>query len=416
MQIGYIFYLSLFNWNPVGGAQLICLTYLLPRFSDVLNSNFKCDITIDCCATINGNGIEYDKLDVYGSLTRYAIQLQRAANPAVRVLLGVGRVLQSTEMSSSLSSESSREAVLASIERHVTSFGYDGIYINWQYPMVDNHGFIGNQSQDRDNLSRFLRTIKDRLGQDFIECLIAMNIPEPPSQALYDCEALKPTVDYVTLMTTKIYSLEHEQLGHLAPLFGLPRRGSDRDKSIDHVVTSWLSCFKVPSKVFVDILSASVMVQRAKGKMSATAPSSGGSYKMYSDVCPNKLEPPLYEVAWVEGWSVPVATNDTRWVSFENNKSLAAKVDYVISHQLGGMTFGEPLDDDLYNKCDQGPFPTLSVVSELLHKTTEPADTSQGVIIYMLYLDHLCTWYHGNNSLSDLHSDQAFDQQASARY
>ncbi|KAI1290817.1 Chitotriosidase-1 [Halotydeus destructor] len=365
-----IYVILTLSFGDLLGAKLICLTEYFSAFSSKLHDGFKCDMTIDCCSFINPTGIRHGSNVVPRYKLLEAVQQQRTANPAVKILLGIGSLQRSSTISQSLSTSSSRRAVIASTQKHIENLGYDGVYINWQYPTMGDWGYYGNQSQDKDYLSNFLLEMRSHLGPNVTIGLLLGTHPSFPAQKMYDCNTIDKTVDFVSVLTRVIYGTLYKRLSHFTPLYDLRGKILAPKLNVNRTVNRWLACSVSPSKIFFDIVPA-VIIQRAEGSPRLLAKATEQYAYPYHLVCPNQLGPE-YNITWIDGWDVPVAFNATYWIGFENERSLAAKVGFMFDKQLAGMTFKGVVYDDVSNSCGQGIFPVLSTLSQLIHK---PADS-----------------------------------------
>lgn len=74
----------------------------------------------------------------------------------------------------------------------------------------------------------------------------------------------------------------------------------------------------------------------------------------------------LWHQEWEPSQMVPFAYYGRQWIGYENEKSLALKVDYVKKENLGGIMIWSIESDDFKGVCSKKRYPLLSLINEML--------------------------------------------------
>ena len=104
-----------------------------------------------------------------------------------------------------------------------------------------------------------------------------------------------------------------------------------------------------------------------------------------------------WHLKWESKQMVPYAYHDNQWIGYENEKSVALKVDYVKKHNLGGVMIWAVEMDDFRGICDAKRYPLLRVINDGLRAVTiknAKNNVQQSFRIYPIYILILAILYH----------------------
>ncbi len=241
----------------------------------------------------------------------------KKANPELKVLLSIGG-WGSGRFSEMADSDSLRASFARDCARIVDEFGLDGIDIDWEYPGSDA-ARISSSERDRDNFTLLMRDIRESIGPDKCLTLATAN-----NARYYDFKAFLPHVDFVNVMAYDMGNAPH----HHAALYSSPNAA---DCTSDQAVRYHIEAGVPPSKLVMGM----PFYGRGGEKMR------GGSF--------GKLTvPDSCTVIYDSVAQVPmiVDASGEMLVGFDNEQSILAKCDYVISNDLRGAMYWEYADDD----------------------------------------------------------------------
>lgn len=101
----------------------------------------------------------------------------------------------------------------------------------------------------------------------------------------------------------------------------------------------------------------------------------------YNELCEMfQKQPALWHQMWEPNQMVPYAFNGRQWIGYENEKSIALKVDYIKKHNLGGIMIWSIESDDFKGVCGPQRYPLLTLInSNLNNKEPQIHDAANGL-------------------------------------
>ena len=298
-------------------------------------------------------------------------------HPEVKLLLSVGGWTACGYFSEMALTEESRASFIQSCLDTLEKYPFfDGIDIDWEYPGVARSGGDGDEGcpvvgDDKTNYTLLLREMREALdvrygegGKQLTVCASAST----GTLAKQDYAALYPYVDRVNLMTYDIYYTSSPTTGHHTPLYG----ASSADTAV-----KYLRGKGVPNEKIAIGSPFYAHCWRVKGNAWI-----GGQATPMDD----QMDREWREIARIEARAVPEgepgwhAGYDEKaqaaylWndgpddemygavVSYENERSLAAKLDYMKQNGLGGIIVWELGGDD-----PARDYPLLTLMQNALH-------------------------------------------------
>jgi chitinase len=291
------------------------------------------------------------------------IRKLKEANPHLKVVISVGGWTLSSEFSDVALTSASRLKFADSVVRFVNQYGFDGVDLDWEYPV--SGGLDSNETRpaDKQNYTLLVQAIRSALnaneqttGKDY---LVTMAVPPGYSVAQnFELDKLAPLVDWMNVMAYDYHGSWDNTTGHNAPLYPNPASPfADESKfNVDYIMNYYASAGVPKSKL---IMGAPVYGRSWKGVSAGPngdglfRPASGvgsGTWEPgsidYSDLL-NKVntQPGTYKMFRDTASSVPYVyapTVEGGWFStFEDKNSLSQKIDYILANDYAGMMFWE---------------------------------------------------------------------------
>lgn len=312
------------------------------------------------------------------------LQLLRGEHPNLKILITIGGWEQSDHFSEVAQTPESRARFVRSCMAFVREYLFDGIDIDWRYPV--SGGQVEGLPEDRENFTLLLEEFRTQLDEagavDNKAYLLTMLAPAV--ETLYkniDLALVHPYLDWINLMSFGFQGEWSEVASHHAPLFGNTRdpRGSlmQENYNVSATVETFLDAGVPAEKLVVGIPFYAQtwrnvkpndyfgLYQTADGVPTGTRP---GGVLYYRDLLP-LLQNDIYTRFFDEEAGVPWLYSDEERIaiSYEDPESVRYKVHYVRQMDLGGVMIWQISYDDK----DQ---PLLDVVNEALNE--EPATTN----------------------------------------
>lgn len=288
--------------------------------------------------------------------------------PHLKVLLSVGDWSLSTPFSGVAADAAKREAFAASCAEWVSTQGFDGIDIDWEYP----------EAADRDNFTALLTETRQALNAkaaaDGRTYLLTLASPAGDARiAAWDLPAVAAQVDWINIMTYDYHGGWDAVTGHLAPLYENPADPSATRATwnVAWAVGAYLDGGVPASKLHVGI--------PFYGRSWETVPSTDNGLFQAGTAGPNLGVAGNWENGVFDYWKVIAlergggysscfdatsrapylyGPNLSSWltsgglfVTYESRASLAEKLALITSRGLGGVMFWE-LSGDMRDVAD----------------------------------------------------------------
>lgn len=286
----------------------------------------------------------------------------KQAHPKLKTLISVGGWTWSNNFSAVASTAAGRSLLAQSCVDFAAKYGFDGIDIDWEYPV--SGGLVPGLPQDKQNFTLLMQTLRNQLTaqglKDGKNYLLTMAAPAGPV-TLQNIELAKVAkiLDFINLMSYDFYGAWANWVGFNAPLYAqtkdtnpdpLARQGFN----INSAVTSYLQA-GVPADRLV--LGAPLYGRGWAGVpnvnnglyQNGTGPSTGtweAGVLDWHDIKANYL--PKMTRFWDADAQVPYLFNSSTgtFISYDDPESLGKKVDYIKSKGLGGVMVWELSSDD----------------------------------------------------------------------
>lgn len=261
------------------------------------------------------------------------------AYPGLKVMVALGGWGGCEPCSPAFSTSMGRKEFAVSVLQLLREYGADGIDLDWEYPTIP--GFPGHAyaPEDYDHFTALLKILRHTLGENY-EISFAAGGFTHFIEAAVNWKKVGKWVDRVNLMTYDLVSGFSPSTGHHTPLYS-----SERQKeSADHCI-QMLQQRKFPLHKLV--LGAAFYARTWKD----VAPENNGIYQqgVFQSFVPFRkhaetLTPAagyskFFDQDAKASWSYNA--HEKVFATYDDEQSIAAKVEYVKKNQLGGIMFWE---------------------------------------------------------------------------
>jgi chitinase len=283
------------------------------------------------------------------------LALLRQRNPNLRIVMTVGGWEHSAFFSDVALSEESRARFVESCIAFMQAYNFDGIEIDWRYPVEGGRAGNVTRPDDTANLTLLMQVLRDGLDAAAIEdarpYLLTMLLPAVEAQySLYDIRRLHPLLDYLNVTTFGFEGSWSTMAAHAAPLYSSerdPREIERESHSVDGAISAYLDLGVPAERLIVGIPFYGQawrnvrpndlfgLYQSTDGVPTGTR---DGGTLFYRDLAPF-LASTEYVRYFDDIALVPWMYNARRniAISYENAESIRAKTAYVRSLGLGGV-------------------------------------------------------------------------------
>jgi chitinase len=277
----------------------------------------------------------------------------KEVNPDLKILVSVGGWGWSGNFSDAALTDSSRNRFAVSAAQFILDHGLDGIDLDWEYPNQPGAGNI-YRPEDVPNFTLLLESVRMHIDS----LAVKLDRPEPflltiatGGDSVYvantELGKLEKYLDFINIMTYDYHNGLTSQAGHHSNL-RLSRSDYPHGDATVRSVRMHIDAGVSPAKLNIGI---PFYGRRWKG----VDPVNSGLYREaattgesipYTDVLAALADSGFMRL-WDTAAAAPWLWNecDSVFISYDDERSLKAKMEYVLSQGLGGVMFWEYTED-----------------------------------------------------------------------
>lgn len=272
----------------------------------------------------------------------------KSKNPDLKVLVSIGGWSWSKGFSDAAMTEASRSKFAKSCARFVKEYKLDGIDLDWEYP---NQIGGGNPHHPLDvhNFTLMLKEVRaelDKIGaEDDTHYLLA--IATGADKAYVDNTELGEIhkyIDFLNIMTYDFYNGWHHVNGHLSNLYASAKPELDMN-SVENAIDMHVNAGFPVEKINLGIPFYGRLWTGVEAKGDQILFNKAGSNGMGIDYINfyQKINNDGYVRYWDDNAKAPYLWNVEKkeFISYEDEESIALKVEYLKKRGLAGVMFWE---------------------------------------------------------------------------
>ncbi|CAN5608114.1 hypothetical protein BH10BAC3_BH10BAC3_04390 [soil metagenome] len=267
--------------------------------------------------------------------------------PKLKVMVSMGGWGGCENCSPVFAVVSSRVNFAASVVKVLKEYNADGIDLDWEYPTIE--GFPGHPyaASDKQNFTELIRELRKQMGQHY-ELSFAAGGFQSFLTTSVDWKAIMPLINRVNLMTYDLVNGYSQLTGHHTALYSRSEQVESTDNCVQYLLKQGLPAKKLVigaafyARVWENVSDSSNGLYQS-GKFLR-----GVDYKEFDTYLSS-------DSGWTKYWDdtakAPYAYNVPlkQFATYDDEKSLEAKVNYVHKHHLGGIMFWELMNDTFTN-------------------------------------------------------------------
>ncbi len=287
-------------------------------------------------------------------------QLKRS-DPELKALISVGGWNWSAPFSDVALTAASRTKFAISAVRFVREHGFDGVDLDWEYPVSGGLSSNRTRPDDKQNFTLLLRELREKLDEaqkkDGSKYLLPIAAGASSSYvANTEMDKAASIVDWINLMTYDYHGSWEKTSNHHAALYSDPNRPNSFGASANDTVSAFLKAGVPPGKLVLGVpfygrgwtgcgAAGNGLAQACKG-LSEGATSAGlhefGNLEKQRWIGGNGFVRYWDDVAKVP-WLYNKMTGT--FITYEDPESISYKADYVKAKGLGGAVVWEVSQD-----------------------------------------------------------------------
>jgi len=293
-------------------------------------------------------------------------------NPHLKTLISIGGWTLSATFSDFAATAGGRSHFATSAVAFMKQYGFDGVDIDWEYPVGGGLDGNHNRPEDKQNFTAMLQELRTQLTAagvaDGKKYYLTIAAPAGPStMAHLELSKIAAIVDWINLMAYDFHGSWETATDHNAPLYGV---NSSDQLSASAAANAYLNAGVPAAKLVLGVpfygrgwsgvpnvnhgLHQSTSGATPTGSFDpAGAPTGMFDYKDIQSRLTNQAT--TYTRYWDAVSQTPYVYAPTvqggLWIGYDDQQSIHAKTQFIKDKSLGGMMFWD-LSNDSRNPAD----------------------------------------------------------------
>ena len=275
----------------------------------------------------------------------------KQVNPNLKTIIAVGGWSWSGRFSDAALTEASRTVFADSCVDFIVQHGFDGVDIDWEYPVSGGLSTNIRRPEDKTNYTLLMQKLREKLdargvidGKQYILTFAGA----AGSWYVNNIELSKLTqfVDFANVMTYDFHGSWDQYTDFNAPLYNNTDISPQNKDSVDTGVNAWLKTGFPASKLVMGVPFYGYLFKAVTNTNQGLYQTySGSSSISYANIAANYLNTPGYERYFHSESKVPWLFNGTNFITYEDAESMGYKADYIKAKGLAGAMIWELSQD-----------------------------------------------------------------------
>jgi chitinase len=273
----------------------------------------------------------------------------KAKYPHLQTIIAVGGWGGSANFIEGAATAESREIFANSAVEFMIANGFDGVDLDWEYPVTGGGPGTYPNPADRDNYPLLLETLREKLdeqgakdGKHYL-----LTVAGGATAGFANNTQLgfsQQYLDYVQIMTYDIHGTWEPKADFNAPLLD----DNGKTYSVDKGIQAYLNAGVPADKLVMGVPFYGYKYNVTSSENNGLRQSYNGSGSItYNRFVKDDLLANGYERFWDEGSKVPYLFNaeESIFISYDDPESIKIKAEYIRDNELGGAMIWEISQD-----------------------------------------------------------------------
>lgn len=275
----------------------------------------------------------------------------KQTNPNLKTLISVGGWTWSGKFSDAALTDATRTAFADSCVAFIKQYGFDGVDLDWEYPVSGGLTTNSKRPEDKQNFTLLLQKIREKLdAQGALDNKHYLLTIAGGAGSSYvnnvEMTKLSQYLDYATIMTYDLHGMWDTYTDLHAPLYTNTDTSPQYKSSVDAAVNAWLKASFPADKLVLGIPFYGYLFSSVNNANNGLYQRYGGANSIsYQAVVDNYLSKPSFTRYFHSQSMVPWLFDGSVFISYEDQQSIGYKTAYIKSKNLGGAMLWELSQD-----------------------------------------------------------------------
>lgn len=275
----------------------------------------------------------------------------KQTNPNLKTMIAVGGWSWSARFSDTALTEESRTIFADSCVDFIVKYGFDGVDIDWEYPVAGGLSTNIRRPEDKYNFTLLMQKIREKLDAreviDGREYLLSF---AGAAGSWYvnnvELSKIKLYVDFANVMTYDIHGSWEPYTDFNAPLYNNADSSPQYKWSVDSSISTWINAGFPKEKLVMGVPFYGYLYKAVTNVNNGLYQTySGGNSISYANIAANYLNTTGYIRYFHSESMVPWLFNGSTFITYEDQESMRYKAQYIRSKGLGGAMIWELSQD-----------------------------------------------------------------------
>ncbi|XP_066142849.1 acidic mammalian chitinase-like [Euwallacea fornicatus] len=288
--------------------------------------------------------VEDEELDIGQDLYK-RVTAMKNSNTNLKVLLSVGGQSSGDIFRSMAADSSKRSAFLDSSTYFISTYGFDGLDVDWEYP----------EAADSDNYITLLKEIKSLFNEK--GWLLTAAVSSDVESHGYNVAEMLNYLDFINIMTYDFYGPWSQYTGENSPLYASSVE-SEWEKShlnVASAASNWVNAGAPKDRLTVGTgfygRSFTLVDANSNGLHAAiTGPGSDGGSPTYATICSDYSS---WTRVWDDEQKSPRKYNGNQWLGYDDPDSTSLKAAWIKDNGFLGVMIWAINQDDMTGTCGE---------------------------------------------------------------